>query len=1383
MKRKSYLFLTVFTMIVTFLSLGQSMLFRENKPDEYVRTKYEPGKEQYKPGEILIKFKDDVTLTVNQKKGHIETGIESIDNILASAKPESIEKLFAKENRKTVKRTFRDWKGKTFTEPSLHNLYRIVIGEKESLLNTIELIKKDINVEFAEPNYIFSIVNDKPVSGVLTENDVKKLSYPHANVFTSADPNDPLYSQQWHIPATHTNQVWNSQTTGDTNHVIAIIDSGIDWTHPDLEGKIWMNYAELNGIPGVDDDGNGFVDDFRGWDWINNDNNPMDDNSHGTHVAGIAGAKSNNGLGIAGVSWGAKVMAIKVFQSSGYGDAGTIAQGIAYAKDKSVTVINMSFGSYTRSLTIETILAVAYGTSVLVAASGNDATCIGPGATCLPAYPAALSFVLGIQATDISGAYSSFSNFDQDGPIISYYSDLLNYELKAPGSQIISLVPNGNYRIYSGTSMAAPVISGAVSLYKSIHSTHSQEIMWIRFINLYLPQTNLFKAINDPDPPSSLSIIEEHLLDTLAGDDEDGKADAGETINLIIKVRNTGSQANNVLCRIKFNEFEDTTLAQILNGQSSIGPVSAYATGMNSSNPFVIKFSSNIIHNRDVMFKLYTWNAGEPDTVTKSYRVTVENGFELAGILDTTLHLTPDKIWFVNNSFRIANTGTLILNPGTTLYLGRDISNFGQIIGNGTADSLVTIRGTGSIVASDWYYQPLGRINITYGIIEHWDNIRLLRTQTGSFNHCKFINRQTNNNFMDQCVDISFTDCDFRDFATGLFFYQCQGNMISTRCNFSNIGATLVTTYGGDNTRFYQCNFSNIGSITNVNGNASIQFPVIYGSNIIAEPNHTVINSYGGNYYDVYHNYWGTTDSIKITKMINDFWDNAQIGILRFSPFNTTPSDSAHGVVWKVLVDGINPLDSNLSPLGIGNHKFEVYFNREMDTNYTPVLTFGVRYPYTQTAVTNSASWSSDGKIWTAYKYITLTTGDGLNRIKVTGARDKEDFEIPLESQRFNLMINASGLASNEFTATAQIGKVYLEWNNSGLDDFLGFNMYRYYNITDTTYSNPVRINSSLIADTLYTDFLVTPGTKYHYYYKIIRTDLSETDSSKIVYAVPFNASSGDANGDMGINVLDVTTTVSYIIGQNPQPFLFDAADINHDSTINVLDVVGIVNLILYPPPDRLAEKTKHDKTISGNAKLNINGNTLNIKSTSDIGGIQLNVKGKYLNGLTFNKGNDFNKYTYISKAIADTEFVFVMYNMTDSILKSGNYTMGEFAGLKAGMVISNVVISDKEGNLINEGSGISDNNLIPDKYYLNQNYPNPFNPITRIKYGLPYETSIKLAIYDILGREVKTIVNEKQKPGTYEVIFDGSGLSSGVYFYRIETPVYVNTKKLLLLK
>ncbi|HPT32736.1 MAG TPA: hypothetical protein PLW67_12890, partial [Prolixibacteraceae bacterium] len=185
---------------------------------------------------------------------------------------------------------------------------------------------------------------------------------------------------------------------------------------------------------------------------------------------------------------------------------------------------------------------------------------------------------------------------------------------------------------------------------------------------------------------------------------------------------------------------------------------------------------------------------------------------------------------------------------------------------------------------------------------------------------------------------------------------------------------------------------------------------------------------------------------------------------------------------------------------------FDIYFNRQMNIDFPPLVSFGVREPFNQQVVKEDGAWSEDGKVYSVYKSVSLTTGDGINRIRISGAKDTEGFDIPAEYFRFELVVSASGSISNEFMATPGLGKVALEWNDADLEDGLGYNIYRMEQINDSTLSLPVMINSTLIADTLYTDYTVTSNKKYFYYYKILRTNLEETDSSKVVSAIPFSA-------------------------------------------------------------------------------------------------------------------------------------------------------------------------------------------------------------------------------------------------------------------------------------
>ena len=334
--------------------------------------------------------------------------------------------------------------GYTPKEPlTMKNIFVLKTSdEQENIQLLIQQIKDDPNVEYAEPNYIYGI-DDFEVGEIITAEQAAKLE---SSLVIEVD--DPLYPSQTNITATNIDDVWDQYTTGDGSQVIAILDTGVDYNHPDLEANTWINEAELNGVAGFDDDENGYIDDIRGWDFINIDNAPLDDNMHGTHVAGIAGAVGNNGIGIAGAAWNVKLMPIKVFQSTGQGNATNIAAGVEYANSNGATVINMSFGSYAESATLKLALETAYNSSFLVGAAGNNGVPIGPCLGCAPMYPGAYNYVLGIE--DRPRPPFGYTNYDQDGPIYTAYATLLNYELAAPGTGIMSTVPNGGYATLTG---------------------------------------------------------------------------------------------------------------------------------------------------------------------------------------------------------------------------------------------------------------------------------------------------------------------------------------------------------------------------------------------------------------------------------------------------------------------------------------------------------------------------------------------------------------------------------------------------------------------------------------------------------------------------------------------------------------------------------------------------------------------------------------------------------------------------------------------------------------------------------------------------------------------------------------------------------------------
>lgn len=285
------------------------------------------------------------------------------------------------------------------------------------------------DIAYAEPNYIVSAI---------------------------AFPNDPQRADLWGLHNIGQTgrlkdadidalEAWDIQQ-GSATVVVGVIDTGIDYTHPDLKDNIWVNAVEANGAPGVDDDGNGFIDDVRGWDFVNEDNDPFDDHGHGTHVAGTSGAVGNNGIGVAGVNWRVKLMPLKFLSSGGSGSTADAIEAILYAASFRVPITNNSWGGGRRSQALQD--AIASSGALFVAAAGNRGSST-------KMYPAGydLENIVSVAATDASDQLARFSNFSSTW-----------VDLGAPGVDILSTLPNNRYGVFSGTSMAAPHVAGVAAL-------------------------------------------------------------------------------------------------------------------------------------------------------------------------------------------------------------------------------------------------------------------------------------------------------------------------------------------------------------------------------------------------------------------------------------------------------------------------------------------------------------------------------------------------------------------------------------------------------------------------------------------------------------------------------------------------------------------------------------------------------------------------------------------------------------------------------------------------------------------------------------------------------------------------------------------------------
>lgn len=381
-------------------------------------------KMDYAPGEFIVKLKKDTTFSRS-----------TLMALNEKHQVYALEKMFPNSENSI-----------------LDNIYLLHVPLESDILSIVQEYASYPNVVYAEPNGIGTLC------GI---------------------PNDTNFSKQWYLhntgqefkPGFHgTNdadidapEAWDIET-GNHDVVIAIIDTGIDYTHPDLAANIWNNTDEIPNN-GVDDDHNEYIDDVMGWDFVDNDNNPKDGYGHGTICAGTVGAATNNGIGVAGVCWNCKIMNVQVFNETYYSTMTIIAAGIKYAADNGADIISMSLGTYTPSTTLKNVVNYAYGKGAYLCASAGNNNISSK------LYPAAYDNVTAVAGTNQNdsrcteedwwpGAGSNFGDWvDIAAPANLLYLTMPTYHV-----YLNDFNASLNYEYSRGTSFSCPIVAGVAAL-------------------------------------------------------------------------------------------------------------------------------------------------------------------------------------------------------------------------------------------------------------------------------------------------------------------------------------------------------------------------------------------------------------------------------------------------------------------------------------------------------------------------------------------------------------------------------------------------------------------------------------------------------------------------------------------------------------------------------------------------------------------------------------------------------------------------------------------------------------------------------------------------------------------------------------------------------
>jgi subtilisin family serine protease len=413
----------------------------------------QPHTSKFFSSDLLIKINKQMR---NSIKGYnpADTGIPELNQIFQQNRVRNFQHISSESQNSQ-------------TDTELFGWYKVTLeGEPSVIEGSYNHANGNLSTKDLKGKQLQSLIAQLKQSPFIEEVE------PNFQIQTSVIPNDPFYSSSgswgqnfqdmWGLRRIHPEQAWD-QTTGLSSIIVADIDTGVDRNHEDLQGNIWTNSGEIPNN-GLDDDHNGYIDDYYGWNFVSNNNNPIDDQGHGTHTAGTIAATGNNALGVVGVNWTSKIMALKFLDSTGNGSDVDAAHALQYAADKGAKVSSNSWGCFCQSLLLDDAFKYEHDHGmVAVVAAGNSTL------DALDFSPASSDYVLTISATDTTDSRATFSNFGPKIDVAAPGVDILS--LRAAGTDIYGdashFVPsNSSARYYraSGTSMATPHVAGLAAL-------------------------------------------------------------------------------------------------------------------------------------------------------------------------------------------------------------------------------------------------------------------------------------------------------------------------------------------------------------------------------------------------------------------------------------------------------------------------------------------------------------------------------------------------------------------------------------------------------------------------------------------------------------------------------------------------------------------------------------------------------------------------------------------------------------------------------------------------------------------------------------------------------------------------------------------------------
>ncbi len=969
--------------------------------------------------------------------------------------------------------------------------------------------------------------------------------------------NNPNYDAQCNLGVHNIPYGWTQNGKhpgGSPDVVVAIIDTGVDYNHEDLRNNIWINTAEIPNN-GIDDDKNGYVDDVYGWDFVGNDKDPMDDNGHGTHVAGIVAAE-NNKVGGIGIAYGCKVMVLKAGNSSGYFNNSDIAEAIQYAYMNGASVINMSFGGSNISIAAEDALESAYEQCVLVAAAGNSGLCNQPGCcggTGTPMYPAALTYVIGVMSTDQNGmSKSAFSNYDHN-PYNAF-----EYEVYAVGEAVPSCWPNNKYAALNGTSMAAPTVAGVAALLRSYYA--DREVYATKFIQSQIINTgtlcfdgahtvvDVYEAMTRIPKPA-VNYYDSFIDDSKSISDKNngnGVIDAGETIRLYFSLHNRGGVATDVnvsIDTLRHGEFADPYFT-FANSAIQLSDIGTYSVRESGDKYFEIVVSPDCPNDYFVDFNIrFTYKNGLEEKDTTVYtddgkqkaQFVVSRGYHLPATITEDTIYAADRLYIVGEDVVIPRGVTVTFEEGCEIqfyddrsyYSSPKIYVYGVLNFKGDKDDMIHIFPKESLpnhcCLIDVQLGGSININYIYGInveVCDWNyqtGWNVLTNSSISNSHFvsgpsvsePYIYYSGNPAHPRMIVNYvgTITNCYFNMHYTQLFSGVIDSSYFVFEGSYQWTCIRAYEEFGNPETSIGKFTnnivFTSIGETKIHNYSYECTFALDGCAEI---SNNRFINFDDSNLESLakFENrtravFTNNTFSLLYQKyaaqIIDNYLDeNGQPTVDVFSSCNDFSALYPYVDCVKMFDKDGNPITT----IGKEEIKVRVTFNRPMDISKETYLTFGTVEPYADYRI--NGSYVSD-TVWEGTYTLKAQIENGQNFLKVENACAAEDQTKKVFGayQLHEFTIDTTAALSMNLQAVAKDAGIELTFNQDDYDTLLGYNIYR----SESKDGNFVKLNPTILlpGETTFLDDNAEPGKTYWYTYTVVLSDFTESNPAGKVQA------------------------------------------------------------------------------------------------------------------------------------------------------------------------------------------------------------------------------------------------------------------------------------------